>query len=163
MSELVVPICGYPDYTVSESGVVARLGRPLRPCRLKRGGYLAVSLWRRNRGKTWPVHKLVALAFLEPRPTPWHQLAHDDGDETNPHWRNLRWDWREGNEADKVRHGTSNQGERNGAARLSANDVQEIRRRYLAGEKQSQIAAIYGVSSSRISTICTGKGWKHVS
>lgn len=88
------------------------------------------------------------------------QAAHSCGNRTcvNPH--HLSWKTREENEADKVRHGTHNRGERCGAAKLNAFDVQEIRRR-IHKMPQSEIAKMFGVSQSLISRIKNGHKWAY--
>lgn len=147
------------NYVVTESGKVGRIGKDthLKPCKLKRGGYLAVNLWSGNKGKTFPVHQLVTLAFHGPRPSPNHHAAHRDGDKTNNHWTNLRWATREENEADKLLHGTSNRGERNGMAKLTDTQVAEIKKRIASGERQARLVEEYGVSAGAISNIYRGK------
>lgn len=53
-------------------------------------------------------------------------------------------------------------GEKNGSARLTEANVAEIKRAVAWGETDVSIAARYGVSSSAIAMIRTGKFWKHV-
>ncbi len=145
-------------YAVTESGKVSRIGKPgyLKPVPQKRGGYLAVALWENGKGKLCPIHVLVALAFRGPRPTPEHQAAHDDGNKLNNHWTNIIWKTRVENEADKVRHGTSNRGERNGQAKLTDAQVAEFIARVKAGETQASARADYGISSAAASLIARG-------
>jgi hypothetical protein len=45
---------------------------------------------------------------------------------------------------------------------LTDSDVLAIRSRYANGETQASLAAEFGVASSRISQMCTGKTWKHL-
>jgi hypothetical protein len=52
-------------------------------------------------------------------------------------------------------------GERHHTAKLSENDVREIRRRWDEGETQTSIAKDYGVWQTTISVIVRGVGWKH--
>lgn len=149
---------GFRGYFVTESGKVGRIGFPgyRKPCRMKRGGYLAVSLWQSNKGKLRPVHQLVALAFLGDRPSPDHHVAHNDGNKENNHWTNLRWATRKENEADKILHGTTNRGERNGQAKLTNEQTQQIKDRLARGERPSAIARDYPVTPSAISQIKRG-------
>ena len=53
-------------------------------------------------------------------------------------------------------------GEANGNARLTADDVRQIRRRITRGESNKEIAADYPVSHGMISNIRCGKSWRHV-
>jgi hypothetical protein len=123
---------------------------------MKRGGYLVVGLWHSGKGKLRPVHILVALAFRGPRPSPNHDAAHHDGNKLNNHWTNIFWKTRTENEADKVRHGTSNRGERNGQAKVTDSQAAEIATRARAGEKQADLAREFGLSGSAVSLISTG-------
>jgi len=63
------------------------------------------------------------------------------------------------NESDKLLHGTTNTGERNGHAKLTMEDVRRIR--LLSGKiSQDALGEIFGVSQSSISLIVLGKIWK---
>ena len=66
--------------------------------------------------------------------------------------------------AAKGRHGAQTgamdlAGERNGRAKLTTEDVTEIRRRYAAGETQVALAPIFGVSRAMIGNIVRGEAW----
>lgn len=151
-------------YEVSSEGLVRNrsTGRILAPCTQKRGGYLAVSLWQNNRGKTWPVHQLVALSFHGPRPSSSHDAAHRDGDKLNNRRENVQWLTKAENEADKVRHGTANIGSRNGSAKLSIETVREIRAAHAGGAAPKDIGARFGVEQSHLSRILSRQLWKDV-
>lgn len=66
------------------------------------------------------------------------------------------------NAADMVSRGRSARGSRSGAAKLTEDQVLEIRARVADGELQRVIAADYGVARSTISRIANGHGWTHV-
>lgn len=53
-------------------------------------GYQHVSLWMNNRGKTYSIHRLVALAFLD-KPNDVNDVNHIDGDKLNNFVDNLEW------------------------------------------------------------------------
>lgn len=61
----------------------------------------------------------------------------------------------------KGRHGDV-RGERHGAAKLTAEDVQEMRRRRQAGETFKAIGLGYGVSAVHARRVCVGTKWGHV-
>jgi DNA-binding transcriptional regulator YiaG len=105
------------------------------------------------------VHRVVAEAFIGPRPEGL-EVRHLDGNKTNNRASNLVYSTHKENEADKARHGTLRRGEANAAAKLTAADVREIRRR--KGERQEDLAAEYGCTFSNISAIQRGKSWRHV-
>jgi len=54
-------------------------------------------------------------------------------------------------------------GENNNLAKLSAEKVIEIRKRFSGGEKNKFLAKEYGVSISTISSVCHKQTWKHIS
>lgn len=100
-------------YEVSDAGDVRSLdrkvrgrrvqGRVLRPAPNPKG-YLIVILSGLGRRVGYPVHRLVAEAFLGPRPIGMH-TCHNDGDNRNNTVTNLRYDTQSANELDNVRFG----------------------------------------------------------
>jgi hypothetical protein len=159
--EIWQPVEGFEGlYDVSTHGRVCRDGRFLRPSKT-RSGHLIVDLRRNNRRKMSAVHRLVLEAFVGPSP-PGTEGCHRDGDPTNNHLANLRWDTRKGNEADKKRHGTDNAGERHGLAKFVEEDIIRIREARLFGATQPALASVYDTSQSRISLIVSRKAWGHV-
>lgn len=76
-----------------------------------RSGYPCVDLSRGTR-MTVHVHVLVMLAFVGPRPEGM-VICHFDGDPTNNHLANLRYDTHSSNMLDSVRHGTHPRNSRN--------------------------------------------------
>jgi hypothetical protein len=135
-------------------------GRLLKPS-LASGGYPSVELCQNGSGKTTAVHSIVAAAFLGPRP-PDKQVAHRDGNKENPRLSNLRYATPTENHADKVIHGKTAHGERNGLAKLTAVDVIAIRVRLKAGEPGISIAKDFGVTPANISQIRLRHTWPHI-
>jgi DNA-binding NarL/FixJ family response regulator len=68
----------------------------------------------------------------------------------------VRWVTRTEQEEDMQIHGTHTRGSRNGAAKFTDEQVDDIRRRLAAGEQGKDIAADLGVSKSTISYIKRG-------
>lgn len=93
-------------------------------------------------------------------PTRKHQAAHNCGKGhegcVNP--RHLEWKTCSENQMDKIGHGTTNRGERNAAAKLTPEEVRQIRANAGSVSNRSQ-AAQYGVSSGHISQIVNGQKW----
>lgn len=98
------------------------------------------------------IHHLVLEAFVGPCPEGM-QCRHLDGNKENNHLSNLAWGTPIENAADKLRHGTSLDGERNHQTRLTTKQVKEIRIRRASGERLRTIAQDYGVSLPTISEI----------
>lgn len=74
-------------------------------------GYPSVRLTINGKRVHYAVHKLVAMAHLDPRPSPAHEVRHLDGDKLNPNVANLAWGTRKENAEDRDRHGRTSKGE----------------------------------------------------
>lgn len=104
-------IPGYErTYEVSSLGRVRSLPRPgtkggVRKIRVGKRGYPVLSLVQDGVQTTHEVHRLVALAFLGPRPE-GALVRHVDGDALRPHADNLTYGTWGDNLLDQVRHGT---------------------------------------------------------
>lgn len=142
-------------------------------------GYLDYKLTAYGKRLWRHAHQFVALAFLGPRPSQHHCVAHWDGNKHNNHVSNLRWaTYSENLGADKRRLGEAPVGDRNGSrkyperlrrgedvaiSKLTADEVRVIRERYASGaESQQRIADEYGVSQPVVSAIIRRKTWRHV-
>lgn len=68
-------------------------------------GRLQVILSVSGRQRPGQVHQLVAIAFLGPKPSPLHEVCHNDGDHLNNRETNLRWGTKSENMRDRVLHG----------------------------------------------------------
>lgn len=123
-------------------------------------GHLKVFLIRKP-GRKEPryLHQLVAQEFIGPRPD-GHEVAHGDGDPANNRLGNLRYATPAENQADKLLHGTHLHGEKHPSAKLTAADVDEVRRRLALGHLQKDIAESYGVTRATIGCIARGRSWK---
>jgi hypothetical protein len=107
-------------------------------------------------GRTRRIHRLVLEAFVGLRPKGL-EACHNDGNPNNNTLSNLRWDTRQSNSDDIGRHGTRAVGERQGAAKLTDAEVNELLLTYAAGvTKQSELAARYGVSRALVCCIVKG-------
>lgn len=153
-----------PNYLVSPRGRVLNWKRTgwLKPCVMKRGGYLAVSLWEqgKTRGHLWTLNKIIAWTFHGVPVPPRTHAAHNDGTKTNNTRENIAWKSKVENEADKILHGTTNRGERNGAAKLTNAQVREIIKKAETMNfrgKNRRLAEEYGVTGGAISNILLGK------
>lgn len=134
----------------------------LRHPTLNRKGYLTVSLHADGYVRTHTIHKLVLTTFVGPRHD-GQQCRHLNGDRTDNRLVNLAWGTMAENLADMERHGTRCRGETSPCARLTADSVLAMRRRYAAGEcTWQQLADEHGVSKESIGAALTGDTWAHV-
>jgi hypothetical protein len=110
----------YPAYRVSTFGqietrwqrvkgggrgerIIGDVWKPMFPS-VGKYGHLGITLRNRpNEKKKMSVHACVLMAFAGPCP-PGMIGCHDDGDPSNNHARNLRWDSHKANKADALRH-----------------------------------------------------------
>jgi hypothetical protein len=107
------------------------------------------------------VHRLVLAAFIGPCPVSM-ECCHNDGNGFNNILTNLRWDTRRNNHKDKIKHGTHPEGEKNNLAKLSGNQVIEIRSLAEQGIFHKDIAERFGVARPTISKIVGRKRWTHI-
>ncbi len=107
------------------------------------------------------VHSLIAETFLGPRPT-GYDIRHIDGNKANNAASNLAYGTRIENEADKLLHGTSNRGGRNGMAKMTERTVILARQMKKAGYGLIAIAATFGLKPGGMRAILNGQNWKHL-
>ena len=153
------PIPGCEQYRVRIDGrVLGQRGKPMCVRRTP-SGYPFVTI-RRN-GKNWckAVHSLVALAWLRPKPSPLHEVAHNDGDKENSRPDNLEWKTHAENGEDARKHGSMAHGERHPFAKLNSGDIQGIKVGRRMGLSYDVLAAGFGVNASAIGKILRGERW----
>lgn len=161
-----LPVVGFEGfYEVSAIGAVRSLRHS--PARIigqgkDKDGYPIVRLYKDGKRRTVGVHRVVCAAHIGPQPNVLHcEVAHLDGDRTNPSAANLRWVGRVENCSHKKAHGTHSAGEANGFALLTEEMVRAIKQRP-SGVSGRALADQYGVSRRTIYDIWIGKTWKHV-
>lgn len=85
-------IPGYEQYGVTRDGVIKSLPRDLILKQYDLNGYLIVDTFRGSNTETLPVHRAVALAWVDnPDPTEKIIVNHMDGDKVNNCCDNLEW------------------------------------------------------------------------
>lgn len=140
------------DYEVSSRGQIwSNKSKKLMRLSVANSGYYQVNLG----GKIKHVHRLVLEAFVGPCPVE-NEGCHYNGIKTDNRIENLRWDTRKGNMADARRLGRTNRGERNNFAKLTREQVFEIRN---ANGTQQEIAFKFGISREHVRDIRSGKRW----
>lgn len=123
-----------------------------------RTGYPRVMLRRNAQKETFSVHQLVLLAWVGEPPTAM-QACHNDGNRSNNHLDNLRWDTPKNNHADKKRHGTQPLGQDHHNAKLTNATVLAIRS---DTRSLTAIAREYGITKENVSMIRRGISWRHL-
>ena len=146
-------------YEVSNHGQVrsVKTGKLKKITTDKKTNRPFLNIWKKNKQSVIRIHKLVLEAFVGKKPDGM-ECCHNDGNPFNNHISNLRWDTPKNNHADKVKHGTTNRGERCGTAKLTLEQVRAIRK---DDRLQKIIAKEYEVQQSLISRIKNGVRWQH--
>jgi hypothetical protein len=124
---------------------------------INKNGYVVVQA----NGRRTTAHRLVLTAFSGP-PKPGELARHLDGDPGHNDLGNLVWGTGRENWDDARKHGTAQIGERHGLAKLTEDQVRQIRstpRRYGSSR---DLANEFGVSKTLIQKIRSGEIWKHV-
>lgn len=160
------PIPGWPSYEASDRGDIRRAGGRVLRAQLTTAGYLMLTLSEAGFKKNLTIHRLVCAAFRGPSPAENAVVMHKDGDRLNNTAANLRWGTYKENEADKARHGTRLAGARHHGAKLTADQVAEIRRIRSAAKTRKEtyglnkrLAERFGVSVSCIQDVAYGRSW----
>lgn len=158
-------IPGYPGYRAGSDGTVWKVtptGMKQIPQGKNAGGYMMVNLRRDKRGILVGAHRLVILAFRGP-PNPGEECRHfPDRNPANNRIENLVWGTRSQNQLDRHAQGTMREGERHGRAKLTTEQVREIRLRAAAGESYYSLARAYGVTGALVRRIVLRMIWKCV-
>lgn len=101
------PVKGYEElYYVSSDGDVISLkrGKILKP-QIRRN-YYSVSLSKNNKWRSYPIHRLVAEAFI-PNPNNYPQVNHKNSNKLDNRAENLEWCTVSENKLHSYRAGTS--------------------------------------------------------
>lgn len=155
------PIPGFKNYGITPNGKVYNFKhkRWLKPIKQPHG-YLKVDLGHRN---SKYIHRLVLETFVGPC-LKGLEACHNNGNKSDNRLENLRWDTRQNNNIDKVKHGTHNspKGENHHRAKLKDKYIHAIRMAYAAGVRQKHLAFIFDVGESEISLIVNRKIWRHI-
>lgn len=174
-NEMWKDIIGYEGlYQISNYGRVKSFHqykgtnkRILTPRKMK-AGHFQVNLCKNKTKKNYLIHRLLMKAFVGSCPNKM-ECCHNDGNPTNNHISNLRYDTHKSNQSDMKKHGIScarkvpARGSLNGFSKLIENDIRRIYT--LLIEKrltQREIAIIFNVSRSTITLIHNRKTWRHV-
>jgi hypothetical protein len=182
------PVPGYPFLEASSEGRVRLAdGKTIIPDGPAERGYRRVQMPMSD-GKTLRLraHRVIAMAFHGPPPTPKHEVAHWDGVRWNNVPSNLRWATRLENIEDAFRHGTRKRaapkipkprGRRplppelrkpkpplkgGPKKKLTDRDVLKIRLGHGYGMTQTELAHQFGVSIALINHIVRGRERKNV-
>ena len=165
VGEIWKPVLINPDYAVSNHGRVKRLntGKILQTI-CKSTGYNQTNFLINGKRKTIKVHWLVTEAFLGKRPKNL-ETNHKDGNKRNNHINNLEYVTSSENNKHAYKTGLKKPtsprlGEACNKAKLTRQDVIEIKKLRKKGHTTVALGKMFGVSHSAISYIINNRNWK---
>jgi len=156
------------NYEVSDLGRVRRTdtGRILKP--LTGSRYLRVQLYQNGHGEHRVIHQLVLEAFVGMRPE-GKEANHKNLNRLDNRLENLEWISHSENLDHARQNGHWPIGERHGSAKLTEDNVREIRRlhrlkdrRYGSPYTAGRLAKRFGVTQKAVWHIVNGTTWTHV-
>lgn len=147
-------------YTIDEDGFVFNevTHRTLKGS-LDKDGYIRVQIYHPDgQRKKYGLHRLLMIHFKPCEGMENLVVNHIDGDKSNNLLDNLEWVSVQENTAHAAKLGLLPRmsGEKNGQAKLTRKEVEEIRNSSLTGVALSKI---YGISRAQISRIKNGTRW----
>jgi hypothetical protein len=156
-------IQGYESqYEISNLGRVRNKNKDCFVC-IKTGkvGYNVVNLWKYNEYKTFYIHRLTAIHFID-NPKGLDEVNHLDGNKLNNSISNLEWVTTGENVRHAISTGLTPLGDRRKNAKLSNADALEIYRLSHSGILASIIAEMFNISKTQVYQIKNKKEWRHI-
>ena len=173
MSEIWKDIIGYEGlYQISNFGRVKSLAKPcgftnlpemIRRTKVKPNGYEIIILSKNNQKKTFHIHRLVAMAFLNDYSDKL-DVNHKDGNKLNNKLTNLEMC----THSENIRHAYTTglmkaaSGEKSGRSKLTRQMVLDIRNAFELYHNYSKVGNLFNVNSGTIHAIINGITWREV-
>lgn len=156
-------VMGYEKYEVSNNGEVRNyITKNEKSINDHNSGYLATTFCKNGKPKTFLLHRLVALHFID-NPENKRCINHKDGNKHNNNVENLEWNTHKENNDHAFRNGLKNpaKGDKNASTKLTKEQVLQIRE---IGYSMTQrdISKLFNISNSVVYNIRANKIWKHI-
>ncbi len=124
-------------------------------------GHLGVNLTHNGVYRLHSIHRLVASTWIG-SPPPGTVVMHLDDDPTNNCVGNLSYGTPAENSAQMVSRRRSARGESHPNSKLNEDQVRKIREMVGCGEKQKDVAAQFGITTSNVCDIIKNRIWRDV-
>jgi hypothetical protein len=123
-----------------------------------RNGYQCINLWDNGNPKRYTVHYLVLLTFISNRPSPPNNIIrhYPDQNPLNNRLENIEYSSQTQNTYDQIENDTYT------CAKLTPEDVIEIKEALLCGISGSILSKTYNISAAVITNIKHNKIWKNI-
>lgn len=163
MERFKIPGCDCNYITKCGKVYSNKAGKMLELSQSVQWQYLSVAVYVDGKNTRRHVHRLLALTFI-PNPDGKPEVNHKDGDKLNNSLDNLEWVTKKENAQHAQSTGLSHlpQGEENGRAKLTEDEVVSIYHRMLNGEINSKLAREFNVSPTTIQSIKKRINWSYL-
>lgn len=98
------------------------------------------------------VHVLMAIAFI-PNPNNYPLVRHLDDNKSNNTLSNLAWGTKSENALDAIKNKKAKVSENHHRAKLSSQNILDIKRMFNEGKTREELANLFGVSKRHISAV----------
>lgn len=148
--EKYIVINEFDNYAISNLGNIKNIkkGNILTPY-LNTNGYLTYTFCQNGVKKTFRLHRLVALYFID-NPNNLPYVNHKDGDKTNNKVENLEWCTAKENDTHARSSGLKNQEKPIIAKNIETNET-------LTFKSVTEVGAFLGINKGTISKVLSGK------
>ena len=143
-------------YTLNMGGIYHVKTKILKQSKSDKGLYY-VGLYKMSGRVMMSVAQLVVQCFLPSSPSPKHKILHKNKDKSDNRSVNLVWAT-----IAEIGRIYSVRGEKNHLSKLKAEQVKQIKALLREGETCTWIAKLFNVHKNTISSIKTGRTWKHI-
>lgn len=169
---LMKRIADCPNYLIREDGLIwSTISKKFMTPYISNAGYLNIKLKKDTKKVSKLVHRLLAETFID-NPSSKATCNHKDGNRLNNALNNLEWNtYSENNQHAWDNFGNNRKknlsekmkGLLNKAAKLSDQDVLNIRKEYVVGNTSwRKLAVKYNVAKSTIARVLSKKTWAHL-
>ena len=158
---MIKRIQDYTHYTLDELGTIKNSkGRQLKPW-IAKSGYYTVELCKHGKLKSFLVHRLIAIHFID-NPLNYPCVNHLDGDKLNNDISNLEWCTHSQNQYHAYKNGLNCKKGESGANKITERQARNIKYGDWGKLSYAKIGKRYGISATQVMRIKKGISWSHI-